>query len=744
MLELFVCARIRKVYIGLKVMLSPITKTIYNNKNRMEKHHISKRGHRMKKRNVITISCITVVVAVIIAAILFVNRKVSFDPAKTSQLCDELYDELHSFEEVYAGQYGKLTVENLPDILEDMEPIAQEYKADGKITEYSVEETCIYMGLPGGVEYLYCPTIEGVMTGSGEAGQQTGEIVTIEPFTTDGGMFWNYVFGGKSPDKEAREIAEEIPDLYSFPDENNMDEFLPENSEKLEGKAVIIWYGHGAMSPNYGPVLTGSVKPTEENLRKYQNLMDNEDKTNELVITNTNLAYTHYYFENELENGSMEGSLVYLAACHSAETNELVEAFTDKGADLIVGNSDAVSTRYNLYTMCDFLGCLRTEKEDGSYPTADEAIQHAKQENGEIDTGLMSVGAEVKLCYAPNEQDYRLVEAESSSEHTVQVSDSPAGTYFKKNIQPLYTNTTDSFELQFEYVKNEDENIGGSAYYFRADSPYLSLLGVWFDDYNDDGTVDICTATLDLVRYDPVPAYIEDREDMGRLCPTITWHMLDESGNLLGKSISYGLLLPRRKEEFSLTLLDRTFLLYEAYDDDARSSDENERSYNDGHVDNVKIVGVESQITDDGVTAYTPVIHSCEREYRYFCIPEAPYIRYRRTLEDASTEEIYRDGAWEINWRDENGNELDSPIVNTRTTGIAGSEEETFQIVSGYLSSALGTNEFALSGCTWENRWEQPFFQFTDGTEPYVTIELSSTNTFDFGESGTTYVEIHR
>ena len=116
MLELFVCARIRKVYIGLKVMLSPITKTIYNNKNRMEKHHISKRGHRMKKRNVITISCITVVMAVIIAAILFVNRKVSFDPAKTSQLCDELYDELHSFEEVYAGQYGKLTVENLPDI----------------------------------------------------------------------------------------------------------------------------------------------------------------------------------------------------------------------------------------------------------------------------------------------------------------------------------------------------------------------------------------------------------------------------------------------------------------------------------------------------------------------------------------------------------------------------------------------------------------------------------------------------
>lgn len=694
----------------------------------------------MKKKKVLIPLGAVVIGAAIVIAVLFVNRRAPFDPAEVAQLCETIYDDLHNVEEEYTEQNGDLTMDNLSALLTELEPLAQAYEADGRITEYSVEETCICMQLRGGVEYLYCPSVDGVMNGGDE--QRTGGIVTIEPFTTEEGMLLNYILGGKSPDKEARDIAKEIPDLYSFPDENNMDEFLPEDSEKLEGKAVIIWYGHGGMSSTYGPVLTGSVKPTEENLRKYLHLLDSTDNTNELVITNKNFAYTHYYFENELESGSLEGSLVYLATCHSAETNELTEAFTSKGADLVVGNSDTITTRYNLYTMCDFLSYLRTEKEDGSYPTADEALQYAKQENGEIDTGPMSVGAEVKLYYAPNEQEYRLVESETSSENTIQVSDSPSGTYFAENIQPLYENATDSFELQFEFVENE--NTGGSSYYFRSDNLYLSLLGVWFDDYNDDGTVDICTVTLDIVREDPMPAYVENQEDMGQLCTTITWYLLDEDGEQLGRAISYNLIQPRKEEQISITLLDQTFLLNEAYDDDAFSSNENERSYNDGHVDSIKITGVEEQTNANGITSYAPIIHSYERDYRFFCIPDASYILYRGILDDSNMEEIYRDGAWEINWKDGSGNELDPPVVQNRTTGIAGSEEEALQIMNGYIADALGTSEFTLSGCTWENRWEQPFFQFTDGTEPYVTIDLSSSNTFDFGESGTTYIEIHR
>ena len=400
------------------------------------------KGSRKTEIVIISVCLACVLVGAVIAAF-FTPQKQPLDAGQVSNICTMICDEMEKLEENTRKTDGYVNVNNLPALLDEMEQQAAQFAECGVITQYAREDACIRMELEGGIEYYYFPVMDDMMSTGAQADPsltvnemdartsggwraESGdpkEILTIEPFATDPNFVLHYTFGGRSPDKAAAAIAEAIPDEYAFPDANNLDSFAPEQVTAMEGKSVIVWYGHGGMTEKYGPTLESSVKQTRENLEKYASFINGSGQNSQMIISNRNLSYTHYFFDQNLADRSLEGSLVYLAACHSAESDALGQAFIDKGADLVIGHTNSVRTRYNLYMLSDFLQYLKTQKEDGSYPTVEEALAYAKEENGERDSISFGYGASVVLGYAPGKSEYRLAYSDPAEESAESDSD---------------------------------------------------------------------------------------------------------------------------------------------------------------------------------------------------------------------------------------------------------------------------------------------------------------------------------
>ena len=311
----------------------------------------------------------------------------------------EINNQALKIEEKYADD-GSVSNEQLPALLEELSVLAEQHKKQGILESYDVEETSIFMKFKSGVGYLYIPTNKDIMSGD-----QAGNILTVEPYATSAEFLAQYILGGKSPDKAAEEIADSLPELYVFDDAHNQDGFEIEDVGQLGNNKIIIWYGHGGYISEYGSVLGTSVSIKDKtSLSMYEKELEN----GEMVLGKDCFCLCPSYFDKHIADGALKGSMVYLAACESGRDNRLADVFFRKGATLVVGNTRSIFVRYNLYMMYDFLIALTNTYDDGTYWTAEDALQYAKDENGETDGKFMFCGAEVRLIYPNNESGYRL------------------------------------------------------------------------------------------------------------------------------------------------------------------------------------------------------------------------------------------------------------------------------------------------------------------------------------------------
>lgn len=311
----------------------------------------------------------------------------------------EINNQALKIEEKYADD-GSVSNEQLPALLEELSVLAEQHKKQGILESYDVEEASIFMKFKSGVGYLYIPTNKDIMSGD-----QAGNILTVEPYATSAEFLAHYILGGKSPDKAAEEIADSLPELYVFDDAHNQDGFEIEDVGQLGNNKIIIWYGHGGYISEYGSVLGTSVSIKDKtSLSMYEKELEN----GEMVLGKDCFCLCPSYFDKHIADGALKGSMVYLAACESGRDNRLADVFFRKGATLVVGNTRSIFIRYNLYMMYDFLIALTNTYDDGTYWTAEDALQYAKDENGETDGKFMFCGAEVRLIYPNNESGYRL------------------------------------------------------------------------------------------------------------------------------------------------------------------------------------------------------------------------------------------------------------------------------------------------------------------------------------------------
>ncbi len=146
----------------------------------------------------------------------------------------------------------------------------------------------------------------------------------------------------------------------------------------MSNHKIIIWYGHGGYVEEYGSVLGTSVPIKDQSsLLLYQLELSN----GEMILGKDCFYISPSYFEKHIEDNSLEGCLVFLSACQSAMDDRLAEVFINKGANLVVGNSQTIRIRYMLYMLDDFMSALTNQYDDGAYWTAEDALAYAKSQN---------------------------------------------------------------------------------------------------------------------------------------------------------------------------------------------------------------------------------------------------------------------------------------------------------------------------------------------------------------------------
>lgn len=350
---------------------------------------------------------IAVVLCILIGVLVFliVKKLTAFDAKKVYKEYTELNEQLIDIEDGYSKD-GFVAKDDVEALLDEVESTLKDLKEDKEIADYERYELNVSVKLNSGVGYIYAPPVEDVMS----SGNGTNTIVTIEPYATDATFVTNYLFWGASPDDCARTVESELSDTYSFPKENNVDSFSFESTiDKMINNKIIIWYGHGGYC-DVGPVLATGILITED-LSQFKA----ELRKGEVYLSSKDYCVSPLYFKNKLPDGSLDGSMVYLAACNTGRDGRLAQVLIDKGADLVVGNSLPISHGYLLNMMEDFFTALTYKYDSGRYWTAEDALAYAKGENGAKDDEFLFYGAELLLYYPTNDSYYSLDKPDDSN-----------------------------------------------------------------------------------------------------------------------------------------------------------------------------------------------------------------------------------------------------------------------------------------------------------------------------------------
>ena len=382
-----------------------------------------------KKRIIPAVIAAAILAGIIIGGILYFHSQKAgreFDSAQAYHDYAEINEKALRIEENYAED-GFVPPEALHTVLDELELLAKEYRSKGLIASYDRQATGIYFKLNGGAGYLYTLTVKELL-----AGDDIGKILTIEPYAANFEFVGNYLLDGRSPDKSAQNIAQRLPEHYSFSKEDNWDSLSFEQVGKMGQHKIIIWYGHGGYVEEHGPVLGTSIPITDQDsVIKFDPMPDTSVpvtdegasesipqalQSGEIIYGKKCYCLTPRFFEKHIEDNSLKGSLVYLAACQSAHDNRLAEVFIKKGASLVVGSSQSIHIRYMLCMMDDFMSALAGQNPDGTYRTAEAALNEAKNRNGAKDSAIGSNCAEVRLIYPKNKSEYRLYGGSTSAE----------------------------------------------------------------------------------------------------------------------------------------------------------------------------------------------------------------------------------------------------------------------------------------------------------------------------------------
>jgi hypothetical protein len=110
--------------------------------------------------------------------------------------------------------------------------------------------------------------------------------------------------------------------------------------QNLGSNAAIVIVSHGAVDPKYGSFLATSVLDSEDPWTSHK--FDLANQRLALYPTGEGQQYLAGSQFFARYTGSMDGTIVYLGACHLGETSEMPNAFLDQGAGAVIAYTGVV------------------------------------------------------------------------------------------------------------------------------------------------------------------------------------------------------------------------------------------------------------------------------------------------------------------------------------------------------------------------------------------------------------------
>lgn len=292
--------------------------------------------------------------------------------------------ELKSVDKYYRKN-GVVEEGDVSSYLWDAKEKLRELYEKGEIANYEEGTQCIEVTLNSGVTYIISPEIKDCDAGGADMKIQ---VATYQPCRSG-------QIRDKVPvryldmlDEGAELISDELEQYEFYHDGSNMDNDLEDEEVSLESILrfqnynLVMWHGHGGHSDDLGSFMVVGVKETKKNYKKYMKDL----KAGRLTCTSSGYyAITGAFIEKYIPDGALKNSIIYLGTCSSGKDDRLPQSFIDKGAMAVYANSGTIYTKYNLSMIYSVAQGLTRQTGGGRYYTTEEALEYAKERNGEYD-----------------------------------------------------------------------------------------------------------------------------------------------------------------------------------------------------------------------------------------------------------------------------------------------------------------------------------------------------------------------
>ena len=294
----------------------------------------------------------------------------------------------------YLDETGYVIEEKLEEAVQAITKYLDELKSENVVSNYSLEngQYSIMVYLTSGMKFVHQFALEG---------KDFATIRSNQPYKNTYSAYRQRL-SDEAADGSARLIASTFPNLsfnsetaaneLNTADDDNYDlEEVSLEALKTIGKnKVVTWHGHGGYSRDTGSFM--GIGMSKEDLDWDDKAVVADYNAGRIVtLTDGGIAVSGGFFEKYLQNGSLQGSILYLGTCSSAKDMlkgvdsggyQLAQELIDKGATAVVANSETICTRYNASMERDVFKYMCQKDSAGNYYTLAEALERAFDDNG--------------------------------------------------------------------------------------------------------------------------------------------------------------------------------------------------------------------------------------------------------------------------------------------------------------------------------------------------------------------------
>ena len=220
----------------------------------------------------------------------------------------------------------------------------------------------------------YFPAYEGADEFAGTGG---GIISVYQPVLAEEG-FANASKTYGSVSDAAKEIIS-ASDKYTSGTNLTNDAVTLESLKQWQPGSIIMWIGHGSYDGLLKECFITGEEVTEKSMERYEA----DHKAGRLGISTSANGKDYYnvtpkFFDYYYDQDDLKGTLIFMGACNSLRDDTMANVMTEKLGATYIGSTSIIYIPYLHNLELTFLERMATKGPNGSYYTAQEALDYAK------------------------------------------------------------------------------------------------------------------------------------------------------------------------------------------------------------------------------------------------------------------------------------------------------------------------------------------------------------------------------